>query len=145
MSRQKHKKRGSRHHATPSTMNTQPKILVMVVALNWLATPHIIVAVAVVLDPIAVAISSKTLGFGLALDAVRGGRADPFHAAAASVFVVGGQAHNLDALASHTHNLGPTSNAGFIARYADQNVANLGAIYHRRFVLQIRRKDRVHV
>jgi hypothetical protein len=126
-------------------MNTQPKILMVVVALNWLATPNIIVAVAVVLDSIAVAISSKTLGFGLALDAVRGGRADPFHATAAMVFVVGGQAHNLDALASHTHNLGPTSNAGFIATDADQYVANLWTIYHRGLVLQIWRKDRVHV
>jgi len=117
----------------------------MVVALNWLATPNIIVAVAVVLDPIAVAISSKTFRFSLALDAVRGGRADPFHATVAAVFVVGGQAHNLDALASHTHNLGPTGNAGLIARYADQNIAHLGTIYHRGLVYQIRRKDRVHV
>ncbi len=126
-------------------MNTQPKILVVVITRNRIATPNIIVAVAVVLDPIAVAISSKTLGLGITLDAIRSRRADPFHATAASVFVVGGQAHNLDALASHTHNLGPTSNAGFIARYADQNIAHLGTIHNNRLVLQIRRKDRVHI
>jgi len=110
----------------------------MVVALNWLATPNIIVAVAVVLDPIAVAISSKTLGLSITFDAISGGRADPFHATAASILVVGGQAHNLDALASHTHNLGPTSNAGFIATDADQNVAHLGSIDHNRLVFERR-------
>lgn len=94
----------------------------MVIALNRLATPNIKVAVAVVLDTIAVSISSKPLGLSITFDAIRGRRADPFHAASASILVVGGQSHNLDALASHTHNLGPRRNAGLIATDADQYV-----------------------
>lgn len=117
----------------------------MVIALNRLATPNIKVAVAVVLDAIAIAISSKTLGLSTTFDAIRGRRADPFHATAARVFVVSRQSHNLDALASYGHNLGPRRNAGLIATDAYQYVANLGAIDHNRLVFERWRKDRVHV
>ena len=116
-----------------------------VVTRNRLAIPHIIAGIAGVFDTIAVAVRSKTLGLGITLDAIRSRRANPFHATAASVLVVGGKLHNLDAFASHGHNQRPTSNAGFIAKDADQNVTNLGTIHNNRLVFQSRREDRVHV
>lgn len=111
-------------------MNTypNPKILVVIVALNRIAIPLVKRGIAVFLDLVTVAIRLEPLGLGLVVFGGKVGHASPLNAALTLVGVDAAKPQELDAALGHSHDLGEVGDASLIAAGADEDVADLGTI-----------------
>jgi hypothetical protein len=107
-------------------VNTQPKLLMVVVTVYRLTLPDEVGAKAGVLDRIlSVAVQAEPAGVGLVAGTVLVRRTDPIHRT--GMVVARPNLADLNACLGHGDHLGKVGNARLVAIGSYQNVAHLGA------------------